>query len=288
MYFNGTQQYGGTDNSDMKACVLKVKDRVFEALSTSGDIYLGAVQNLVRKMTGKEPNVSVNRDEVVVLGASVQTLQKYQRVRVGFSDSSSAFLENLAWYGIKSWCPGDVSDIVLLDVTPFSLGLEALGGVMAKIIPRNTTLPTSKSEVFSTAADGQTSLEINIEVKFDIDANGILLVMATDKGTGKKQDITITDASTFPKNEVDGIVQEAEKFAREDKEKRDSIDTKTQAKSIPGAVAGPAGSGPTPSAGTTGASGFSGKDDGDGKVIDADFVRVFALIFLLYLSFTFS
>lgn len=129
---------------------------------------------------------------------------------------------------------GDVSDIVLLDVTPLSLGLETLGGVMTKIIPRNTTLPTSKSEVFSTAADGQTSVEINvlqgerefvkdnksigrfrldgippaprgvpqIEVKFDIDANGILSVTATDKGTGKKQDITITGASTLPKDEV--------------------------------------------------------------------------------------
>lgn len=129
---------------------------------------------------------------------------------------------------------GDVSDIVLLDVTPLSLGLETLGGVMTKIIPRNTTLPTSKSEVFSTAADGQTSVEINvlqgerefvrdnkslgsfrldgippaprgvpqIEVKFDIDANGILSVTAVDKGTGKKQDITITGASTLPSDEV--------------------------------------------------------------------------------------
>jgi molecular chaperone DnaK (HSP70) len=129
---------------------------------------------------------------------------------------------------------GDVSDIVLLDVTPLSIGLETLGGVMTKIIPRNTTLPTSKSEVFSTAADGQTSVEINvlqgerefvrdnkslgsfrldgippaprgvpqIEVKFDIDANGILSVTAIDKGTGKKQDITITGASTLPSDEV--------------------------------------------------------------------------------------
>ena len=129
---------------------------------------------------------------------------------------------------------GEVSDIVLLDVTPLSLGLETLGGVMTKIIPRNTTLPTSKSEVFSTAADGQTSVEISvlqgerefvrdnkslgsfrldgippaprgvpqIEVKFDIDANGILSVTASDKGSGKKQDITITGASTLPKDEV--------------------------------------------------------------------------------------
>jgi heat shock protein 1/8 len=133
---------------------------------------------------------------------------------------------------------GEVSDIVLLDVTPLSLGLETLGGVMTKIIPRNTTLPTSKSEVFSTAADGQTSVEINvlqgerefvrdnrsvgsfrldgippaprgvpqIEVRFDIDANGILSVSAQDKGTGKKQDITITGASTLPKDEVSAVL----------------------------------------------------------------------------------
>ncbi|KAF3495899.1 hypothetical protein DY000_02054226 [Brassica cretica] len=159
---------------------------------------------------------------------------------------------------------GDVSDIVLLDVTPLSIGLETLGGVMTKIIPRNSTLPTSKSEVFSTAADGQTSVEINvlqgerefvrdnkslgsfrldgippaprgvpqIEVKFDIDANGILSVSASDKGTGKKQDITITGASTLPKDEVEQMVQEAERFAKDDKEKRDAIDTKNQADSV--------------------------------------------------------
>ncbi|OIT32663.1 PREDICTED: stromal 70 kDa heat shock-related protein, chloroplastic-like [Nicotiana attenuata] len=207
-----------------------------EVVLVGGSTRIPAVQNLVRKMTGKEPNVSVNPDEVVALGASVQA-------------------------GVLA---GDVSDIVLLDVTPLSLGLETLGGVMTKIIPRNTTLPTSKSEVFSTAADGQTSVEINvlqgerefvkdnkslgrfrldgippaprgvpqIEVKFDIDANGILSVTATDKGTGKKQDITITGASTLPKDEVDKMVQEAEKFAKEDKEKRDSIDTKNQAESV--------------------------------------------------------
>lgn len=214
---------------------LSFKD-IDEVVLVGGSTRIPAVQNLVRKMTGKEPNVSVNPDEVVALGASVQA-------------------------GVLA---GDVSDIVLLDVTPLSLGLETLGGVMTKIIPRNTTLPTSKSEVFSTAADGQTSVEINvlqgerefvkdnkslgrfrldgippaprgvpqIEVKFDIDANGILSVMATDKGTGKKQDITITGASTLPKDEVDRMVQEAEKFAKEDKEKRDSIDTKNQAESV--------------------------------------------------------
>lgn len=219
----------------LKDASLSFKD-IDEVVLVGGSTRIPAVQNLVRKMTGKEPNVSVNPDEVVALGASVQA-------------------------GVLA---GDVSDIVLLDVTPLSLGLETLGGVMTKIIPRNTTLPTSKSEVFSTAADGQTSVEINvlqgerefvkdnksigrfrldgippaprgvpqIEVKFDIDANGILSVTATDKGTGKKQDITITGASTLPKDEVDRMVQEAEKFAREDKEKRDAIDTQNQAESV--------------------------------------------------------
>ncbi|XP_047954967.1 stromal 70 kDa heat shock-related protein, chloroplastic-like [Salvia hispanica] len=207
-----------------------------EVILVGGSTRIPAVQELVKKLTSKDPNVTVNPDEVVALGAAVQA-------------------------GVLA---GDVSDIVLLDVTPLSLGLETLGGVMTKIIPRNTTLPTSKSEVFSTAADGQTSVEINvlqgerefvrdnksvgsfrldgippaprgvpqIEVKFDIDANGILSVTAIDKGTGKKQDITITGASTLPGDEVERMVSEAEKFAKEDKEKRDAIDTKNQADSV--------------------------------------------------------
>ncbi|XP_052188212.1 stromal 70 kDa heat shock-related protein, chloroplastic-like [Diospyros lotus] len=219
----------------LKDAKLSFKD-IDEVILVGGSTRIPAVQDLVRKLTGKEPNVTVNPDEVVALGAAVQA-------------------------GVLA---GDVSNIVLLDVTPLSLGLETLGGVMTKIIPRNTTLPTSKSEVFSTAADGQTSVEINvlqgerefvrdnkslgsfrldgippaprgvpqIEVRFDIDANGILSVTAVDKGTGKKQDITITGASTLPKDEVDRMVKEAEKFAREDKEKRDAIDTKNQADSV--------------------------------------------------------
>ncbi|KAG6550277.1 hypothetical protein Mapa_008238 [Marchantia paleacea] len=207
-----------------------------EVILVGGSTRIPAVQELVKKITGKSPNVTVNPDEVVALGAAVQA-------------------------GVLA---GEVSDIVLLDVTPLSIGLETLGGVMTKIIPRNTTLPTSKSEVFSTAADGQTSVEINvlqgerefvrdnkslgsfrldgippaprgvpqIEVKFDIDANGILSVTAQDKGTGKKQDITITGASTLPKDEVERMVNEAEKFSQEDKEKRDQVDTKNQADSI--------------------------------------------------------
>lgn len=219
----------------LKDAQLSIKD-IDEVILVGGSTRIPAVQDVVKKMTSKDPNCTVNPDEVVALGAAVQA-------------------------GVLA---GDVSDIVLLDVTPLSLGLETLGGVMTKIIPRNTTLPTSKSEVFSTAADGQTSVEINvlqgerefvrdnkslgsfrldgippaprgvpqIEVKFDIDANGILSVTAVDKGTGKKQDITITGASTLPKDEVEKMVQEAEKFAQEDKEKRDAIDTKNQADSV--------------------------------------------------------
>ncbi|KAK8913662.1 hypothetical protein KSP39_PZI023808 [Platanthera zijinensis] len=207
-----------------------------EVILVGGSSRIPAVQEIVKKITGKEPNVTVNPDEVVALGAAVQA-------------------------GVLA---GDVSDIVLLDVTPLSIGLETLGGVMTKIIPRNTTLPTSKSEVFSTAADGQTSVDINvlqgerefvrdnkslgsfrldgippaprgvpqIEVKFDIDANGILNVTAADKGSGKKQDIIITGASTLPTDEVERMVREAEKFSKEDKEKRDAVDAQNQAESL--------------------------------------------------------
>ncbi|KAG6535473.1 hypothetical protein ZIOFF_000473 [Zingiber officinale] len=222
-------------NNALKDAKLSFKD-LDEVILVGGSTRIPAVQELVKKMTGKDPNVTVNPDEVVALGAAVQA-------------------------GVLS---GDVSDIVLLDVTPLSIGLETLGGVMTKIIPRNTTLPTSKSEVFSTAADGQSSVEINvlqgerefvrdnkllgsfrldgippaprgvpqIEVKFDIDANGILSVTAVDKGTGKKQDITITGASTLPSDEVERMVNEAEKFAKVDKENRDAIDTKNQSESV--------------------------------------------------------
>ncbi|XP_072956551.1 stromal 70 kDa heat shock-related protein, chloroplastic-like [Typha angustifolia] len=222
------------DNA-LKDAKLSFKD-IDEVILVGGATRIPAVQVLVRKLTGKEPNVTVNPDEVVALGAAVQA-------------------------GVLA---GDVRDIVLLDVTPLSLGLETLGGVMTKIIPRNTTLPTSKSEVFSTAGDGQSSVEINvlqgerelvrdnkslgsfrldgippaprgvpqIEVKFDIDANGILSVTAMDKGTGRKQDITITGASTLPSDEVERMVKDAEKFAKEDMEKREAIDTKNQSESM--------------------------------------------------------
>ncbi|KAM4072982.1 hypothetical protein ACB094_11G181400 [Castanea mollissima] len=225
----------GPVETALKDANLSFKD-LDEVILVGGSTHIPAVQELVRKMTGKEPNVNVNPDEVVALGATVKD-------------------------GVLA---GEVSYVVLLDVTPLSLGLETLGGVMTKIIPKNTTLPTSKSEVFSTAADGQTSVGINvcqgerefvrdnkslgsfrldgippaphgvpqIEVKFDIDTNGIFFVNAIDKGTRKKQDITITGASTLPSEKVDKMVKEAEKFAKEDKEKRDAIDTKYQADSV--------------------------------------------------------
>lgn len=209
---------------------------VDEVILVGGSTRIPAVRELVRKLTKKEPNMSVNPDEVVALGAAVQA-------------------------GVLA---GEVSDIVLLDVTPLSLGLETLGGVMTKLIPRNTTLPTSKSEVFSTAADGQTSVEINvlqgerefvkdnkslgtfrldgipsaprgvpqIEVKFDIDANGILSVEACDKGTGKKQDIKITGASTLSSDEVERMVAEAQSFAAEDAAKREAVDVRNSADSM--------------------------------------------------------
>lgn len=211
-------------------------NEVDEVILVGGSTRIPAIRDLVKSLTKKEPNMSVNPDEVVALGAAVQA-------------------------GVLA---GEVSDIVLLDVTPLSLGLETLGGVMTKLIPRNTTLPTSKSEVFSTAADGQTSVEINvlqgerefvkdnkslgnfrldgipsaprgvpqIEVKFDIDANGILSVEACDKGTGKKQDIKITGASTLSSDEVDKMVADAEKFASEDKAKREAVEVKNSADSM--------------------------------------------------------
>ncbi len=222
-------------NQALKDAKLEMKD-IDEVIMVGGSTRIPAVLELVEKIVGKSPNLTVNPDEVVALGAAVQG-------------------------GVLS---GEVSDIVLLDVTPLSLGLETLGGVSTVLIPRNTTLPTSKSEIFSTAADGQTSVEINVlqgerqfakdnkslgtfrldgippaprgvpqvEVKFDIDANGILSVTATDKGTGRKQDIKITGASTLSNDEVEKMVQDAQKFAEEDTKKREAVDVKNQADSM--------------------------------------------------------
>ncbi|MEA5583162.1 molecular chaperone DnaK [Nodularia harveyana UHCC-0300] len=207
-----------------------------EVVLVGGSTRIPAVQQVVKKVLDKDPNQSVNPDEVVAVGAAIQA-------------------------GVLA---GDVTGILLLDVSPLSLGVETLGGVMTKIIPRNTTIPTKKSEVFSTAVDGQTNVEIHvlqgerefsndnkslgtfrldgippaprgvpqIEVTFDIDANGILNVTAKDKGTGKEQSISITGASTLDKSDVERMVQEAEQNASSDKERREKIERKNQADSL--------------------------------------------------------
>jgi len=212
------------------------KGDIDEVVLVGGSTRIPAVQQLVKQILGKDPNQSVNPDEVVAVGAAIQ----------------AGVLE------------GDVTGILLLDVTPLSLGVETLGGVMTKIIPRNTTIPTKKSEVFSTAVDGQTNVEIHvlqgerefsgdnkslgtfrldgippaprgvpqIEVTFDIDANGILNVTAKDKGTSKEQSISITGASTLDKSDVDRMVREAEQNASADKERREQIERKNQADSL--------------------------------------------------------
>jgi molecular chaperone DnaK len=178
------------------------------------------VQEAVKKFFGKEPHKGVNPDEVVAIGAAVQG-------------------------GVLA---GDVKDLVLLDVTPLSLGVETLGGVMTTLIPRNTTIPTRRDEVFSTADDNQPSVEIHvlqgeraearfnkslgrlkIRVTFDIDANGILSVTAKDEATGKDQRITITASSGLSKEEVEKMVAEAQKFEAEDKARREQIETRNRA-----------------------------------------------------------
>ncbi|MBW4499411.1 MAG: molecular chaperone DnaK [Scytonema hyalinum WJT4-NPBG1] len=212
------------------------KNDIDEVVLVGGSTRIPAVQQIVKQVLGRDPNQSVNPDEVVAVGAAIQA-------------------------GVLG---GDVTGILLLDVTPLSLGVETLGGVMTKIIPRNTTIPTKKSEVFSTAVDGQTNVEIHvlqgeremsndnkslgtfrldgippaprgvpqIEVIFDIDANGILNVTAKDKGTGKEQSISITGASTLDKSDVERMVKEAEQNASTDKERREKIDRKNQADSL--------------------------------------------------------
>ena len=201
-----------------------------EVILVGGSTRMPAVQQLAETMTGKKPNMSVNPDEVVAIGAAVQG-------------------------GVLS---GDVEGILLLDVTPLSLGVETMGGVMTKMIDRNTTIPTRKSQVFSTAADNQTSVEVNvlqgeremaqynkslgrfhldgiaparrgvpqIEVTFDIDANGIVNVSAKDLGTGKEQHITITASSNLSKDDIDKAVKEAEQFAAEDKKRKEEVDVR--------------------------------------------------------------
>ena len=214
---------------------LKLSD-LTEVILVGGSTRMPAVQELVKTMTGKHPNMSVNPDEVVADGAAVQG-------------------------GVLT---GDVEGILLLDVTPLSLGVETMGGIMTKMIDRNTTIPTSKTEVYSTAADNQTSVEINvlqgerelardnkslgkfqltgipaarrgvpqIEVTFDIDANGIVKVSAKDKGTGKEQQITISGSTALSDEEVDRMVKDAEAHAEEDKKQKEEVEVRNQTDSL--------------------------------------------------------
>ena len=214
---------------------LKLSD-LTEVILVGGSTRMPAVQELVKTMTGKQPNMSVNPDEVVADGAAVQG-------------------------GVLT---GDVEGILLLDVTPLSLGVETMGGIMTKMIDRNTTIPTSKTEVYSTAADNQTSVEINvlqgerelardnkslgkfqltgipaarrgvpqIEVTFDIDANGIVHVSAKDKGTGKEQQITISGSTALSDEEVDRMVKDAEAHAEEDKKQKEEVEVRNQTDSL--------------------------------------------------------
>ena len=216
------------------------KSDINEVVLVGGSTRIPAVQALVKEYTGKEPNQSVNPDEVVAVGAAIQA-------------------------GVLA---GEVKDIVLLDVTPLTLGIETLGGVMTPLVPRNTTIPVSKSQVFSTADDNQTAVDIHvlqgerpmasdnkslgmfrldgippamkgmpqIEVTFDIDANGIVNVTAKDKATNKEQKITITNSSNLSEQDIDRMVKEAESNAESDKKKKEEAETKNNAESLIGAA----------------------------------------------------
>lgn len=210
--------------------------QIDKVLMVGGSSRIPAVQEAVKNLIGKEPFKGINPDECVAIGAAIQG-------------------------GVLG---GDVKGLLLLDVTPLSLGIETMGGVMTKIIERNTTIPTKKSQVFSTAADGQTQVEINvlqgerefardnkqlglfrldgiapaprgipqIEVTFDIDANGIVNVSAKDKGTNKEQHITITSGGNMSKEDIERAVKDAEKFAEEDKKRREEVDVKNEAENM--------------------------------------------------------
>ena len=211
-------------------------DKIDKVLMVGGSSRIPAVQEAVKKFTGKEPFKGINPDECVAIGAAIQA-------------------------GVLG---GEVEGLLLLDVTPLSLGVETMGGVMTKIIERNTPIPTKKSQIFSTAVDGQTQVEVNvlqgerefardnkqlglfkldgiapaprgipqIEVTFDIDANGIVNVYAKDLGTGKEQKITITSSSNMSKEDIDKAVKEAERYADEDKKRREEVEQKNEAENL--------------------------------------------------------
>lgn len=212
------------------------KDQIDEVVLVGGSTRMPAVQKLVKDLTGKDPNQTVNPDEVVAVGAAIQA-------------------------GVLG---GEIKDIVLLDVTPLTLGIETLGGVMTPLVPRNTTIPVSKSQIFSTAEDNQTAVDVHVlqgerqmskdnkslgmfrldgippamrgmpqvEVTFDIDANGIVNVSAKDKATNKEQKITITSTTNLSKEEVDKMVKDAESHAEEDKQRKEEVEIRNNANSL--------------------------------------------------------